>query len=234
MHDLFKKWFGELIEREISGLRNYCNVVEEFIYKKKDDIGKKYDGLESIEHTHEDAYYRFTHQFEEEYFAFNVEYSNTFRSSIITLTYSFLESYLRKICDHVHFDKKLKFTIDDLGSSYVKNSKKYLTRACNIEFGNYPEWEFITKMNQLRNCIVHSRGKFKISQDKIVEIITEYDSIRLNNPLHQDRFNARDNSISYEIIIVDKKLGIEFIKNVESFLLILISEVFKEENTEDT
>jgi len=40
MHDLFKKWFGELIEREISGLRNYCNVVEEFIDKEKGNISK--------------------------------------------------------------------------------------------------------------------------------------------------------------------------------------------------
>jgi len=234
MNDSFKMWFGELIESKISGLKNYCDVVEEFLEREKDNISKKYDGLESIKHTHEDYYDKFTHQFQEEYFTFSVEYSNTFRFSIITLTYSFLESYLKKICDYVHIDKKLKFTIDDLGKSYIKNSQKYLTRACNVNFGSYTEWEFITKMNQLRNCIVHSRGKFKIQQGKIVELIENYDSIKLNNPLYQDRFNARDNSTSYEIIIVDKELGLEFIKIVEKFLLRLISEVFKKENTEDT
>jgi len=141
---------------------------------------------------------------------------------------------LKKICDQVHLDKKLKFTIDDFGNSYIDTSKKYLTKTCNVEFGVYSEWKFIKEIQELRNCIVHSRGKFGVHQKKIINIIESYSSVQLNNPLYQDRFNARDNSTSYKLIIVDKELGLKFINTVEGFLLKLISEVFKKENTEDT
>jgi len=236
MLNFFKKHFGELIEHEISGLRDYCDVVEGFLEKEKFDISKKYDGLENIKHTHEDYYYKFTHEFEEEYFTFSVEYSNTFRFSIITLTYSFLESYLKKICDHIYRHKKLKFTIKDLGNSYIDNLKKYLTKTCDVDIGTYDEWKFIVKIQLLRNRIIHSRGEFEVHQkkSKLANFVEEHPSLSLKNHLHLDKLNKRDTSVSYEIIIVDKELGIEFIKNVEDFLLRLISEVFKEENTEDT
>jgi hypothetical protein len=229
----------KIIELEAEELVRYQQVVENFLSRKKDVISSHFDKLsDSKNEDYEEDYLSVLEDtLSEEYHRFDTNFSSSFRTSVLVLTYSFLESKLNELCDDVC---ETQDSSDLKSSSNIDKSKIYLKKTCNIDFGILsPEWEFVNKVKLLRNSIVHSSGEFKLVDESAIE--------QMNAAIKNDKilaaFVKNNSSLSvvknvdsfiknvprtYKVLIIDGKLSLDFMENVSRLFQKLTREIFKE------
>jgi hypothetical protein len=92
------------------------------------------------------------------------------RSALITL-YSFLEHELNKLCDLFVREKKWKVSLNDMRGRGIDRATLFLERVVGLKIDKKAElWEEVTKIRDLRNCIVHADGKLKDGRGKPKDI----------------------------------------------------------------
>lgn len=220
--------YMQLIDFGTEELLKYHETIEKYLHQEKSSIDSKFIKIKELEKGNEDYFHFLVDSLSEEYHNFDRYYPNSFRSAIIIQSYSFLEYHLKRICDLIHYKQNLKFHLHDLkGNSDIEKSKIYLTRTCNINFVNFnPEWDFINKVRLLRNTIVHTSGEFELKADELSKFIQKHNSLTVKD--YEDQFNKKVDR-TYEAMIIDEKLNLEFITQIKSFLVKLTKEVFKRE-----
>lgn len=190
-----------------------CRVIFAFGYEKFKEI-------KNIEATNEEYYHVLLDSLTDEFQNYDKYYPNNLRYSILVQSYSFLEYYLKRICDHIYYANDLPFKVKDLnGNGDLEKSKIYLAKTCALDFGSFnPEWVFINNVKEVRNAIAHSRGEFDIEDNKyknLVNFIKSNSSLSVKE--HIAEFESGNTSFDYEIMILDENLNIEFIENIRRF-----------------
>lgn len=223
------KLYQLLIDFGVNELIKYQETIEIFLSQEKKTMNSKFYKIEYLKEENEEYYHDMVDSLSEEYHNYDKFYPNSFRSSIIIQSYSFLEYHLKRICDHVCQSQSLKFSLEDLkGNSNIEKSKIYLTNTSVVNIGNFnPEWCFINKVRILRNSIVHSTGEFKIKETKLVNFIKEHGSLSVKD--NKEDFDKGVDR-TYEVIITDEKLNLEFINQIKTFFGKLTNEAFKKKD----
>lgn len=85
--------------------------------------------------------------------------SMCYRTTFVAI-YSRLEHELVSWCHKVQSIRRYKISVDDLGSrNIIDRCSVYLTKVADVPFPKKtPEWQDITKLQRIRNKIVHERG----------------------------------------------------------------------------
>ncbi len=142
--------------------------------------------------------------------------SNTkilFYNSLLVSLYSFLERKMYKLCKIAEKDQKIK--ILDFSGDGIVRYKKYLKKVIDIDFEKVnSEWSEITKLNKLRNQIVHNpSAEIKICKgnEKLINSIKSINGLIIKE---------KDSIMRY--YIKDEKLLVRFL----SIIKILLNELY--------
>lgn len=105
------------------------------------------------------------------------------RSSELVSVYSLLERNFLKVCEKFEERSDNPVKIRDLKSEgYINQAKMYLEKVVRIDF---PEkgsvWQEILALQNIRNSFVHSNGKIKTGNNKLMQYIQESEYLELNN-----------------------------------------------------
>lgn len=109
---------------------------------------------------------------------------NILRSSLFVSYYSFLESRLLVICQHLKQDHNYKLDPDDLRDTGIFRAKTYLKKVAGIKFpDNTRSWNEIVSYNRIRNLIVHDEGRVPegSSAKKIESFIKKKKWLKIDN-----------------------------------------------------
>lgn len=83
------------------------------------------------------------------------------RSALITL-YSFLEYELSKLCDMFIRERKLRVSLSDMRGLGIDRAMLFFEKIVGLQVEKKTVlWEEVTKIRELRNCIVHADAKLK-------------------------------------------------------------------------
>ncbi|EHH3648824.1 hypothetical protein J7287_004613 [Vibrio parahaemolyticus] len=141
--------------------KEHARKVDDFLESEaepfKADVEKLAQGKESYEH---DEYLEeMAEQFQELKFEFP---SIQRRAELITI-YTVLEHQFQQICQAYERELENPVKIKDLDSNgIIDQCRKYLEKVALVDFpSKYPAWVEITKIQQLRNCVVHADGMVK-------------------------------------------------------------------------
>ena len=116
----------------------------------------------------EDQKANFYDFFSDDYHKFSDKFPSTVRSSLVVTCYSFLESNLLRLCSQMQRDKGLTIGAEDLSGKGIFQAQKYIKKVLQFDFPDQTEeWQEITKINQLRNALVHEQGRVKPGNDKL-------------------------------------------------------------------
>lgn len=79
------------------------------------------------------------------------------------MLYGFLENWLKRLCNYHHNQGFVNLTVNDLaGSNYMEKSRRYLTLIAEVPFATIEnQWERISQIQKLRNCIAHQGSDIK-------------------------------------------------------------------------
>ncbi|WP_274023322.1 hypothetical protein [Vibrio parahaemolyticus] len=141
--------------------KEHARKVDDFLESEaetfKADVEKLAQGKESYER---DEYLEeMAEQFQELKFEFP---SIQRRAELITI-YTVLEHQFQQICQAYERELENPVKIKDLDSNgIIDQCRKYLEKVALVDFpSKYPAWVEITKIQQLRNCVVHADGMVK-------------------------------------------------------------------------
>ncbi|HHF3213085.1 TPA: hypothetical protein ACVO0J_004783 [Vibrio diabolicus] len=141
--------------------KEHARKVDDFLESEaepfKADVEKLAQGKESYER---DEYLEeMAEQFQELKFEFP---SIQRRAELITI-YTVLEHQFQQICQAYERELENPVKIKDLDSNgIIDQCRKYLEKVALVDFpSKYPAWVEITKIQQLRNCVVHADGVVK-------------------------------------------------------------------------
>ncbi|MCF7507088.1 hypothetical protein [Vibrio sp. L3-7] len=90
------------------------------------------------------------------------------RAELITI-YTVLEHQFQQICQAYERELENPVKIKDLESNgIVDQCRKYLEKVALVDFPRkYPAWVEITKIQQIRNCVVHADGTVKTGNQEL-------------------------------------------------------------------
>ena len=219
----FLHLFG--VEMIFTDIKNYQNLIETFLHdeKKKFEDGFSNESIEEEskkagEH-HNEYYEHLLNSYIDRHRELADVFPNNFRAFLLTQVISVIESELKKICNHYGVNNNQKFDVDDLaGSNDLEKCKTYLKTISNVDFGKFnTEWLFIKKCKIIRNKIVHSDSKVKLT-DEIMSFIKSNSSISYEEPKY-----LPEDTIQFQII--NKDLADELIKKGQDFFIKLLEEL---------
>lgn len=95
---------------------------------------------------------------------FNEDYGPFFRQSFLIAFHSLVERSLEKVCDEIRKARGLEFKATDFRGGTLEQAKVFLTKVAKIPFQKLKNWQDLTDLTTIRNCLVHAEGK--ISQMK--------------------------------------------------------------------
>lgn len=90
------------------------------------------------------------------------------RAELITI-YTVLEHQIQKICQVYEKTLENPVKVKDLGSNgIIDQCRKYLEKVALVDFpSKHASWIEITKIQQLRNCVVHADGLVKSGNNEL-------------------------------------------------------------------
>ncbi|WP_169432022.1 hypothetical protein [Dickeya dadantii] len=108
---------------------------------------------------------------------------NIFNKSALVSLYSCLEHNLNDYCNICQKIAKTNISVSDFNGDGIHKAKRYLTKLMDIDFGLSQEWQFMTDLNKVRNCVVHANGDIKKmnSTETLKTIIDKTPTLSLNN-----------------------------------------------------
>ncbi|GAJ78860.1 hypothetical protein JCM18905_4854 [Vibrio sp. JCM 18905] len=139
----------QTIRNRISVIRNHFNHSEKLYLSERQELEVKINQATN-DGVREDCEIEL--HFHEHFF------ERVYRVSTLLILYSLLENLMAKICKYKAATKNMTFQPDKYS---IFSFQSYLKRTTDISFSQ-PEiekqWAIITKLNALRNALVHSEG----------------------------------------------------------------------------
>lgn len=188
-------------------LRNYQNLIEDFLSNKKNELEENYNQIDLEKEAakagpNKDQYYQhLIDSFAERHHEISRQFPHNFRASFLIQIVSVIESELKKICNHYGASTHQKFRVDDLkGHDDLEKCKIYLKTTVGLNFINFEkEWNYIKLCKLLRNKIVHNDSTIKRTDNNLINFSKKSESIEFLNYEYTD-------DLQIEFIIVNKKL----------------------------
>lgn len=97
---------------------------------------------------------------------FELTMRRNFLYSYIVLLYLLTENGLRFLCDQLYQDLKLPVRAKDIKGDGFESCTTFLVKLVNLSPKNIPEWQKVTDLAKVRNCIVHTAGRIEDSKDQ--------------------------------------------------------------------
>ena len=82
----------------------------------------------------------------------------TMRYSFVVFLHTVFETRLRSFCVGVQRERQLPISLTDFSGSPVEQAKTYLTKLVGIAVGDFDEWKYLRRFQDIRDCIVHHHG----------------------------------------------------------------------------
>ncbi|MCS0349827.1 hypothetical protein ND923_23260 [Vibrio diabolicus] len=163
--------------------KEHARKVDEFLESEakafKTEVEKLAESMESYERA--EYLEEMADQFQELKFEFP---SIQRRAELITI-YTVLEHQFQQICQAYERELENPVKIKDLDSNgIIDQCRKYLEKVALVDFpSKYPAWVEFTKIQQLRNCVVHADGMVKTGNKELRGYIkgNEFLSLAQNN-----------------------------------------------------
>ena len=134
--------------------------------------------------------------------------ANLYYTSILISLYSFLERNMHELCKSVENEYKIR--LKDLNGKGIFQFRNYLEKVVEVDFEPLNDyWNEITKINKLRNLIVHESVQElqKTGNSKKIESIKQ---------IHHLTIIDKEDSVSFEIR--DSKILMNFLTTIINFL----------------
>ncbi|OIN56231.1 hypothetical protein [Arsenicibacter rosenii] len=182
--------FQNLIEMELKEVEDYINEISCELRQKQKKLEKDYENANKK--VEEDAEYDVNSFFEDDIHKyFKVFPIYTYNPLLLTL-YGQFENWLKKLCDLDSRKGFSKVRVKDLaGNNYIEKSRRYLEIVAEINLDDTKlEWQKITQIQKLRNCIAHNDSN--IIKDKSIPIEKQelYKNILNDNRLEFDKIKG--------------------------------------------
>jgi hypothetical protein len=95
----------------------------------------------------------------EDYFELSDELPTVLRYSVLTAADTALEAYLNDTCETYANLSNARVRLGDIVGKGVARSRDYLKKVAGIKFPDgLPIWRTVTRLHEVRNCIVHAEG----------------------------------------------------------------------------
>lgn len=204
------------IELTFESIKDYYELSAKTLNKELSELHDKFERqtkdlfTTDNEHYHDllDSFVTYTERITD-------SFTRNFNYSFITLIYTFLESSLNDLCLILKEKNSIDLDLKDLKGDGIFRSKNYLKKVCKINFdeGSY-DWNEIVKLNAIRNCIVHTNGIIKKTNDptKLKNIISSLKTITIKD---DEYLNISNKYIENIIQSVHSFLSKLFRENVE-------------------
>ena len=212
MYRQLKKFF---LEREIAQYYSYLNSLGQYLASQSELPQTEFDG-EQIQSLALDDEFRDDIIGMQVRNAQNADFANRTMQSFLVNLFSFMELWLTREC---YLDSSRR----DNGSSWqntrghgIKRAQKYYSTvlASAYPFASSSEWEWLTKLQLLRNCIVHRNGSLtgfsRLPIDKnLAKFVGEEEGLSLSG-------------VDGAQIFINKEFCEKAIQNVHKFLVELM------------
>lgn len=212
--------FQKLIEMELKEIEDYINETSSELKAKQEKLDKDYE--EANKEVEEDAEYDVHSFFEDDiYKYFKVFPIYTYNPLLLTL-YGQFENWLKKLCDLDSRKGFSKVRVKDLaGNNYIERSRRYLELVAEINLDDTKfEWQKITQIQKLRNCIAHNHSN--IIKDKSIPIEKHelYKTLLNDNRLEFDKtkgdFYIKESEFLLDTIELIKKYLVTIIEKIKA------------------
>ena len=210
--------FQNLIEMELKEIEEYINETSSDLKAKQEKLDKDYE--EANKEVEEDAEYD-VHSFLEDdiHKYFKVFPIYTYNPLLLTL-YGQFENWLKKLCDLDSRKGFSKVRVKDLaGNNYIEKSRRYLEIVAEINLDDTKlEWQKITQIQKLRNCIAHNDAN--IVKDKSIPIEKQelYKTLINDNRLEFDKTKG-------DFYIKEPEFLIDTIELIKKYLITVIDKL---------
>lgn len=157
-------YFKHEIRSGIRDIRAYTNKIEAFLESRKYKIEENKEKENNLTEEERETKKIIDHISMRLGYGRHIE---IFTKSAIVSIYTYLEFFLEDFCKKIYELDNHKISPKDLSGTGIFRSKSYLSKVFNINFEKLnSEWEDITKLNEIRNFLVHSNGVFTSDEAK--------------------------------------------------------------------
>jgi len=160
--------FLTLIEIELRDIVEYINETSTELKAKQEKLNKDYEKANNeIEEDLEHDVHSFFEDNINKYFKVFPIYTY---NPLLLIIYGQFENWLKNLCELDARKGFSKVKVKDLaGNNYIEKSRKYLELVAELNLDDTKsEWQKITQMQKLRNCIAHNQSN--IIKDKSIPI----------------------------------------------------------------
>jgi len=109
-------------------------------------------------------------EFSSQKYEFEAVYGGVFprslRYSFVMLLYSVVENEIVAVCAEIRKRRHLFEESIPGKETPLERCKKFLSKNCDIDFGVMPEWQKLTVLEKVRDCIAHVGGRIDFSRDR--------------------------------------------------------------------
>lgn len=205
------------LDLELEKFRNYNKFIEEHFNKTIDNHQEEYkavmDKIENQPSLYSDLQLNHIQDsLVDRMIEIDRDFVQSFRASIITQLYSFLERTLIGACESYELNHNKEFGVDDLrGNGDFEKAKLFLTKSAKVDIKLLePNWSFLNNLRVLRNCIVHNNSTVFDNEKRKYNCLSSFS---------KNRFEIweRDREISFfTILLTQEKFVDEIIENIFS------------------
>jgi hypothetical protein len=89
---------------------------------------------------------------------FKEDYEPFFRHSFLISFYSLIERNLERVCVEISEQRGLKIKTEDLHGG-IDKTKEALNRYAGVRLQTQKNWQALTNLQLIRNCLVHADGQ---------------------------------------------------------------------------
>jgi len=86
--------------------------------------------------------------------------------SFVVLVYLVFESEVGRLCDEINRRRDIRVRLNDLKGDLLSRCKTYLEKLGGLNVVSADLWEKLEDLSKIRNCIVHTAGRYERSNDK--------------------------------------------------------------------
>ncbi|MDO8335614.1 MAG: hypothetical protein Q7T74_02410 [Candidatus Saccharibacteria bacterium] len=177
----------------IGEYRDYLIEIEGKFAKDLDALEKRYkiDSKKAAKLLPQDE--DTTWYYADELYRIDRVFRRSFRYSALVTIHALLETSMNSMCMFLQKKHNIGVGLQDIKGEGIERARLYLSKVCGIKFPETShEWQELQKLNQVRNCIVHTNGDISlvISPKKLKMIVQNTHGLEIE----AERYLIIDNS----------------------------------------
>lgn len=210
--------FQDLIESEFNEIEEYIDEISSELKAKQEKLGKEYE--EANKEIEKDLDFDIHSFFEDDIHKYFKSFPiYTYNPLLLTL-YGQFENWLKKLCDLDSRKGFSKVKVKDLeGKNYIEKSRRYLEIVAEINLNDTKlEWQKITEIQKIRNCIAHNNSNIVKDKSILIEKQELYKILSKDSRIELDKTNG-------DFYIKEPEFLFEIIKLIKKYLITVIEKI---------